>query len=221
MKVDGRSALTRECPVYWPDERAFAIWTPPTTNGTHPGAALHYNSSNGGFWYCSIEFVEFDKSAEGVIMTNKSEPGELFSWSGQYLDETIAEEQFHIKQMRGLVSASQGGQGDCYTVKGIKYSIARQAETNSNIVVSTWIVKGDTEAEAVQNCKDVIRLAIMEEIHTSDQIWNSDRGFREVKAKEHAGYNAAFRYDCTYKNVYGTSPQNNDHPAYVVGVPNE
>ena len=214
LKVDGQEALTRKLSVYWPETNAHATFFGPLTNATRPGAAKHYNATSGGFWYCSIVFEEFDKSL-GLITSEPSEPGEFFTWSGQYADKILEEEEFHMKQFRGEVPLEQGGQGDCYTVKGLKYFIAQQAKTNVNIATSTWIVKGDTAEKAEENCRQVIQAAMEKEMAVSKQIMDSDKGFRELKAKEHVGYNAGLRYHCTYLQKYGASPKNHTHPAYL------
>ena len=214
MKVDGQNAFSRSCGVRFPEKNAFAVLGRPTTNGTHPGAPQRYDSSTSGFWYCNIVFEEFDKS-NGIIVSDPNVSGQLFSWSGQYGDDILREEEFHLKQFRGEVSSSQGGQGDCYTVKGIKYFIAKQAVTNDYIATSTWIVKGNSAEEATMRCSQVIQRAVAEEIAISNEILEADSGFMELKAKEHVGYNAAFRYHCSYLQLYGASPANHVHPAYV------
>ena len=175
---------------------------------------MRYNATSGGFWYCSIIFEEFDKSL-GLITSEPSEPNEFFTWSGQYADKIREEEEFHMKQFRGEVPLEQGGQGDCFTVRGLKYFIAQQAKTNANIATSTWIVKGDTAKEAEENCMQVIKEAIAAEIAVSNQIMGSDKGFRELKVKERVRYNAGWRYHCTYLQTYGSSPKDHTHPAYI------
>lgn len=214
LKVDGQEALTRKLAVHWPERRATATFYGPLTNSTRPGPAIHYNATSEGFWYCTIIFEEFDKSL-GLITSEPSEPGELFTWSGQYADKVLEEEEFHMKQFRGEVPLEQGGQGDCYTVKGLKYFIAQQAKTNANIATSTWIVKGGTAEKAEKNCEQVIKEAMKNEMAVSRQIMASDSGFRELKAKEHVGYNAGLRYHCTYLQKHGASPKNHTHPAYL------
>ena len=213
LMCEGRCILAKRYPVRWPERNAYAYWSYPSTNGTHPGEARHYHSASEDFWYCEIVFEEFEKDA-GLIMTEPSETDELFTWTGQYARQIREEEEFHLKQDRGEVSSEQGGQGDCFTVRGIKYFIAEQASTNANIATSTWIVKGATEAEAVRNSEQVIAAALAREIAVSRTIWEADRGFRELTVKEHVDYNAAYRYHCTYQNVYGSQPVNNVHPAY-------
>ena len=141
--------------------------------------------------------------------------GMINDFEAKHFDETKAEEEFHLRQYRGLVPTSQGGQGDCFTIKGLKYFIAQQAITNSNIATSTWIVKGDTATLAVRNCWQVIHEAIDKEITISNEVMNGDIGFMELKVKEHVNYNAAFRYHCTYLDTYGMSPTNHVHPAYI------
>ncbi len=38
--------------------------------------------------------------------------------------------------------------------------------------------------------------------------WVLERGFIELKAKEHVGYSAAWKYHCTYEKEYGQKPEN-------------
>lgn len=48
----------------------------------------------------------------------------------------------------------------------------------------------------------------------SEKTIMDNRGFRELKAKEHIGFNAAYRYHCSYRLKYGDNPKHVVHPAY-------
>lgn len=166
------------------------------------------------------EYNDYPRSRRAIFEAGSiySEPdGEHFTWSGQYADKVREEEEFHLQQLKGLVPDDQGGQGDCFTTKGIKYFITQQAVSNANIVTSTWIVKGTSKQEAEQNADMVINEAVANEIRESFRIRQADRGFREYTVKQRVNFNAAFRYHCAYEQEYGPRPANNVHPAYAEG----
>lgn len=73
---------------------------------------------------------------------------------------------------------------------------------------------GDSAFSARENAAVVISLAVANELTESDQIVRVNRGYAEKKAKEHVGYNAAFRYHCTYQREYSENPIRILHPAY-------
>ncbi len=65
--------------------------------------------------------------------------------------------------------------------------------------------------------EDVIRQAVQDEIRVSGVLTDPEgpnRAYMELKAKEHAGYNACWRYHCTYQKSFGANPQRLLHPAY-------
>ena len=64
------------------------------------------------------------------------------------------------------------------------------------------------------NAWRLIKNAEALEVEKSKSLYKGRRGFREMMAKEHAGYNAAFKYHCTYKGIYGDNPTNIIHDAY-------
>lgn len=131
------------------------------------------------------------------------------------LTKSVPRKSF-TKQVKGEAPTSQGGQGDCYTIKGLKYFISQQAISNQNVVTSTWIVKGKTRQEAEDNADAVIANAAKQELVESLRIRFADRGFMEYAVKRHLNYNAAFRYHCSYEETYGSNPVNHVHPAYVI-----
>ena len=212
LRENGRTVLSRKCPVGWPESNAHSLVLPPTGNDTHRGEAKFYHSTSEDYWYCEIVFKPF-QFEDGSLYTEPD--GQNFTWTGQYADKVRAEEEFHIKQVKGEVPTSQGGQGDCYTIKGLKYFVSQQAISNQNIVTSTWIVKGETRQEAENNADMVIASAVKQELAESLRIRFADRGFREYSVKRHLNYNAAYRYHCAYEEVYGSNPINHVHPAYV------
>ncbi|MDO5318676.1 MAG: hypothetical protein Q4G65_08630, partial [bacterium] len=205
------------CGVRFPEDGANANWRPPTSNDTAPGAPRHVQTATEDHWCCDIVFREFEKEA-GYISTRIGTNNVPFTWTGQYAAQIRAEELFHLKQSRGEVPVSEGGFPDCFTVRGIQYFIRQQAATNSCIDTATWTVRGATAAEARTRAEGVIRQAVQEEIEKSRDIMFKDanRAYMELKAKEHAGYNACFRYHCTYERLpeYGPNPQRELHPAY-------
>ncbi len=212
LRENGLTVLSRKCPVGWPESNAHSLVLPPTGNDTHRGEAKFYHSTSEDYWYCEIVFKPF-QFEEGSIYTEPD--GQNFTWTGQYADKVRAEEEFHIKQVRGEVPTSQGGQGDCYTIKGLKYFVSQQAISNQNVVTSTWIVKGETRQDAEDNADAVIARAVNQELAESLRIRFEDRGFMEYSVKRHLNYNAAYRYHCSYEEAYGSNPINHVHPAYV------
>lgn len=212
LRENGKTVISRKCPVGWPESNAFSAVLPPSENDTHRSEAKFYHSKSEDYWYCEIIFEPFNFE-QGSICTEPD--GVNFTWTGQYADKIRAEEEFHIKQVKGEVPTSQGGQGDCYTIKGLKYFISQQAISNQNVVTSTWIVKGKTRQEAEDNADAVIANAVKQELVESLKIRFADRGFMEYAVKRHLNYNAAFRYHCSYEETYGSNPINHSHPAYV------
>jgi hypothetical protein len=151
----------------------------------------------GGRYRCLIEFKDFIKE------------GHLFGLptTDQYAEETQKEEEFHKKQWLGEVSINLGGQGDLYTGKGIQYMLGW-------VRTGPWYVYGATPGEASFLAEQTVIEGEELEVEASNNIFDNDRGFIELKAKEHAGYNAAYTYECTYLSTHGANPTNHHHPAY-------
>ena len=140
---------------------------------------------------CRIEFKDFHKTARIVGLPT----------TDQYAEETEKEEEFHKKQWLGTVPTSQGGQGDCFTAEGLIFF----AGFTGN---GPYYVYGNTPEEAKEKAKRTLNCCNTKEYMACSEIWNAERGFIELKAKEHAGYNAAWKYHCTYEEEFGSSPQN-------------
>ena len=154
------------------------------------------------FFRCLIEFEGFDKYTEiiGIPVLN------------QYAEETAKEEEFHAQQFHGTVPSNQGGQSDCFTAKGIKWMVGWVGE-------GPWYVYGTTPETTKEWAENYVKNGEKLEKDESWAIWMLDRGFVEMTAKAHAGYNAAFTYHCTYERFYGPTPTNHHHRAYAGGQP--
>lgn len=149
------------------------------------------------YFRCLIEFGDFTKYAVTSNMPSLN----------QYAAEVEIEEIYHVKQFLGQVSVNEGGQGDVYTAKGIKWMINWVGD-------GPWYTYGQTEEMALIAAQEKVEAGEIKERAKSRDIWLGDRGFIELKAKERAGYNAAFTYRCTYESLYGPNPVNHHHPAY-------
>jgi len=148
---------------------------------------------------CEIIFSDFQKFYSVYV-----------SAIHQYKEEVEREEQYHKKQWMGEVSSDNGGQADCYTGTGIKYFM----ETYRNIPCVPCYIYGNTASDAYEGAFALLLECEAIERDVSNLITKLDTGFIEFKAKQHVGYNAAFRYHCTYQNKYGSNPQNHVHPAF-------
>ena len=81
-----------------------------------------------------IQSVKFIKSS-GEIGTEPpgSELNPDWHWTGQYEEDVMKEEKYHLKQFRGEVSPEMGGQVDCFTQKGVEY-FARMLSEDAEII---------------------------------------------------------------------------------------
>ena len=149
------------------------------------------------WWQCKIVLLnDFKKGIVSGVPTKD-----------QYSDEAIIEENYHKMQFEGTVSSSEGGQGDCCTAKGYQYWL-KSGES--------LIARGTTRDEAWSKAKEKFSRISEEEDRMSRKIYADDGGLMEVKAKDKAGYNAAWMYHCTYERHYGKAEDQIDHkhPAY-------
>lgn len=119
----------------------------------------------------------------------------------QYAEETRAEEMYHVLQWKGIVPLSEGGQGDCYTAEGLAYFAGFTGD-------EPYYIYGDTPDEALAKATCTMFSCIECESNIGVETWENDEGFCEYKAKEHVGYNAAWKYHCTYEFEYGNHPTN-------------
>jgi hypothetical protein len=195
--ASGSCAVSNEYGMVWPDDDRPAMlgnYSDSSLTIIHdpelvPGMTNSYR--------CLIEFGNFEKTALAINIPT----------TDQYSEETTKEEEFHVKQWLGQVHVNQGGQGDCFTAKGIKWMLGWVGE-------GPWYTYGSTPDEARAEAEVKLDEGEMKEILQSMDIWEMDQGFVELKSKEHADYNAAFTYHCTYEPIFGPDPFNHHHPAY-------
>ena len=204
LTVDGVRCASRKYDVGWPDE---------SPRMEYNIEALRHSSSSvsdveevfetNGNWRAKITFAPFARKT-----------GRIYDCpaSSQYAAEIGEEEMFHKKQWEASVPVEQGGSGDCFTVRGLRWF----AQRNSICITLAHgdYVYGESRDDAYQKAWRLVLDSEAREVEKSRSIYRDRRGFREWKAKEHAGYNAAFKYHCTYQDKYGESPTNIVHDAY-------
>jgi len=196
LSVNGQVAAQKDFRVGWPAEN-------PQGGGTmdEPSATvIHEAEAVPGipnYYRCLIEFGDFPK--QGVLLGVPT--------TDQYADETEKEETYHMWQFLGTVADGEGGQGDCGTAKGIKWMIGWVGN-------GPWYTYGATVEEAHELAVERVATGEDAERAMTASIWEQDRGFLELKAKDYAGYSAAWTYHCTYEAQYGANPANHHHPAY-------
>lgn len=120
---------------------------------------------------------------------------QIQSSTSQYQREAQTEEEYHERQLKGLVSISDGGCGDLFDVENAMRSAGFVKTSNGYIRDSA---PGQSRALFEFTVLYDVRQALASEIDESRQLIDLNRGNMEKCAKEAAGYNAAFRYHCTY-----------------------
>ena len=182
--------------VDWPNENPVTqVRIRPTSDTVVHEPELVPGTNN--VYRCLIEFGGFPVAAwaEGLPTTD------------QYSEEANREEDYHVKQWLGQVSTEEGGQGDCYTAKGVAWMAGCIGD-------GPFYEYGDSPEEAKQRATTKVQMAEEDEFEMSDLVTANDHGFIELKAKAHAGYNAAWKYHCMYESEFGPNPVNHRHPAY-------
>lgn len=129
--------------------------------------------------------------------------------SDQYSEETEKEENYHVDQFMGYVPKEKGGDVDCYTSTGVVYFCKRISPTQP--IPEIW---GSTRAGTLSEAHNILAIAIENEKSESLRLRLANSFFREIKAKEYAGYNAAWKYHCTYLKEGGANPILHKHPAF-------
>jgi hypothetical protein len=196
LTVNSNHNISRRYCINWPAEKPGAVWSVSAKSSTSinepepvPGIT--------NLFRCLIEFGDFVKTA---VTTNLPS-------SCQYADEIEKEEIYHVCQFLGQVPSDEGGQGDTFTAKGIKWMINWVGD-------GPWYTYGSNEEQAYELALEKVAEGDTKERQKSMEIFINDRGFIELKAKAHAEYNAAYTYHCTYEREYGSNPTNHIHPAF-------
>ncbi|MCA1809705.1 MAG: hypothetical protein LC725_09700 [Lentisphaerae bacterium] len=196
LTVNGSHTVSNRYAMDWPDEdpkmNGTVKW-PSTTVINEPELVPGFTN----YYRCLIEFGDFPKQTQIIGIPTTC----------QYATEIANEEEYHALQWMGEVGVEQGGQGDCFTAKGLKWWIGWVGE-------GPWYTYGNTPEEALADAIIRVSTGQDEEWNKSEEIILADHGFVELKAKEYVNYNAAFKYHCTYEPIYGPNPTNHHHPAY-------
>ncbi len=142
-----------------------------------------------GIYRVSVTMSEFERviKVEGVEdVTN------------QYADEIKKEEEFHALQFKEDTSWEDGGEPDIYSAKEVRKEVLSKYKDDPIVFYSSE----DEPLGSVSNrVADLIEKAIQDEIYVSRSVMDINYNYHELKAKIHAGYNAAWMYHCTYENA--------------------
>ena len=198
LHVDGTLTSTNDFRVGWPEEPIEVDPDYDRTNIANFFQKPEYDPAT-GLYRSQITFADYRK-------TTRTVPAGLVP-SCQYAEEILREEAFHIQQYLGHVPSEEGGQGDIFTARGLRWFAKLEGD-------GPWYVTGSTYEVTRFAALQLVRKAALFEIAKSLQIQKNDRGFCEKIAKERAGFNAAWKYHCTYEAEYGPNPVNHVHPAY-------
>lgn len=153
---------------------------------------------NSSQWRCELTLAGFTKTGTVVNLPT----------TGQYKDDIKKEEDYHEKQFEGAVALDQGGTGDLWTAKGLEYFL--QKKSYSTKYYYSTISAADAKKKAQDALAEVAELENTE----SWRIFTEDRGFIELKAKEHVGWTEGISMECTY-DITHPDQSNHTHPAWV------
>ena len=190
MTVDNAcSSVTNACTVgmQYEHDRAIVSWIPRYNIGE-----AEQDPNNSARIRCKISIDGFAVSAHSEVHA-----------TNQYREAIEREENYHVKQFTHEVPIEQGGTADLWTSAGI----LKQMQTVFSVSVfdgTYYYLFGKlSEASDVRtlrrNADNAVRSAAEREEKNSRFFFERYRkGLTETKAKEYAGYNAAFLFHCTY-----------------------
>ena len=199
LTVDGVLCSSHKYNVGWPAENPRMGYHCPTWNTACSVSAAEYVQSN-GLWRAKVVFGDFP-AKRGVVLGCPT--------SDQYSDETQREEEFHKKQWEGTVPVEQGGSGDCFTVRGLRWF----ATTKFGLGEDDYVYGVSSSAVQTAAC-NILCQSIRAEILESVRVNERRRNYIEYHAKAYAGYNAAWKYHCCYQEGDVEVPTNVMHKAY-------
>lgn len=114
----------------------------------------------------------------------------------QYKEETLKEESYHIQQLTGKVSWEKGGELDVYSAAKIRTNLLLNNKSES---IDFYSREGENSISFSNRVVQVVKKSIEKEKDISKFLLDVNYYYRELKAKEYAGYNAAWMYHCTYE----------------------
>lgn len=183
LMADGQSVAKRRETVGWPDEHPEA-----NVNVSRPTYSFSLLGGDSPPYSVEMSLGRFILHADPIDGS-----------TDQYAHETDVEEDFHVKQALGQVGLDKGGEPDLYQRKFVLRSLGF-AEGDRIIFYST---STETMHEFQLRVFRAVRMAIETEANDSYSQWCLDEGYREKMAKKEAGYNAAWKYHCTYEDCLG------------------
>lgn len=173
---------TEEVTVGWPDEHPEAEVDPKFPEYQVPITV------DGSRYKAVINLPQFER----VVV-----PFDKDSVTDQYREETIKEEEYHIKQFTGEASWEEGGEPDIYSIDKVYERLAVSANLVNGVIYS---YVGESKSAFTERVRKEIQAEVDEEVRISQEVLDVNLWYREVKAKAHAGYNAAWQYHCTYED---------------------
>ena len=179
LKSDGEVVAQNRKTVGWPDEHPEMTLTPMLI-ATKPCIEVMPN----GLFKMLLQKWRFELHTSTSAATD------------QYAEETALEEDYHRLQALGRVGLDCGGEPDLFDMNRVF-----AGETYYSDVYEFHSFIGES--------RDDFKFRVLYEFHrranaeseASYDIWQRDTGYREKVAKRHAGYNAAWKYHCTYGNI--------------------
>jgi hypothetical protein len=206
--LDSKCIVTKKYAMTMPP--AVAVMNPSWSNASTISEPT-YNAVT-KMWRCNITLRDYikDGNCTGLPTTNQYDP------------EAAVEENYHLKQWKGTVSLDEGGQGDCATAVQLKGWLKSPSTAHS------FGLQWDNEVPYVEKSASTVAFsyaqAAVSWAMTAEQteawsVWTKDQPFIEVKAKAFAGYNAAWKYHCTYESDDNYGPEekvkNYSHQSFV------
>lgn len=173
---------TDEVTVGWPDE--------------HPEAKVYPK-----FPECQVPIIEDGARYKAIVdlpqFVRVIAPFDKDSVTDQYREETIKEEEYHVKQFTGNVSWEEGGEPDIYSVNKVCERLTAGSNLTNGVIYS---YEGESKSAFTERVRKELQAEVDEEVRISQEVLDANLWYRELKAKTHAGYNAAWKYHCTYED---------------------
>lgn len=180
-EMDG-IVVKNEVVVGWPDE--------------HPEVEVKVD-----FPPCQLSIVQEGDRFRAIVsfqpFRREAIPFNAEDITDQYREETIKEEQFHIAQFTNGVSWEDGAEPDIYSSEKVRECVLKKLGGENDLIYSE---DNETQEMFSQRIQKAVDDALRMERRISERVLEENKWYREKKAKENAGYNAAWTYHCTYED---------------------
>jgi len=170
--------------VVLPPEYADAEASISTANNSTAAENAEANPGGSGStaYRCELKYKDYNKSPSVNVPDIPS----------QYYDLIVDEEEFHADQLTGEVGYSDGGMGDLWTLKGLKFWLGHDDEQGP------YYSYGSTASSAKLFAEADIFLAVTTEREESSSMKSDRNCYSEKKAKLHSGIKEAYILSCAY-----------------------